>query len=364
MWQSRAAKLLLAVLGLLVLYVVFKYASGALLPFVFAWAIGAAVYGLACKSELRLGGKQRPWSIFYISVFWCFLFIGLLLLLAKIGREISDFLSYLSDNGDGIIKSIEDTINSIAEIPSKLPFFNKISNGEMSDKAKEYIGGMLSGLLSAVTEKGGDMLAKGVGRLLVGTPSTAIAFLVCILSSIYIALDYGKIKSYFKSFMSPEAEKRACKIFARISKGLRGYLRAYFFLFLITFTQLYAGLLILGRKYALVIALIVAALDLLPLFGSGAVLVPWAFVLIAGQSYTAGVGMLVLFAIMTVVRQIAEPRLVGSSLGIHPLASLAAMFLGLRLMGFWGMLLAPIATLIAKELLEEQKHDRKNLKAD
>ena len=112
------------------------------------------------------------------------------------------------------------------------------------------------------------------------------------------------------------------------------------------------GLTLLGRRYALVCALLIAALDILPLFGSGIVLVPWAIVLIVSDAVGVGVGMLVLFAVITVARQILEPRLVGGALGIHPLATLAAMYIGFRVFGIVGMLISPLVIVALKEMNE------------
>ena len=118
------------------------------------------------------------------------------------------------------------------------------------------------------------------------------------------------------------------------------------------------GLLILRQPYPLLVALGVSIVDVLPVLGTGTVLVPWAVVMILLKNYSVGFGLLILYGVVTIVRQIAEPHLVGGSLGIHPLASLLFMFAGLQLFGFWGLLLGPAAALIFQELFfPEERED-------
>ena len=100
------------------------------------------------------------------------------------------------------------------------------------------------------------------------------------------------------------------------------------------------------------IAVLVALLDLLPVLGSGAVLLPWSAVAFLSRDVRTGVGMLVLWGVITLVRQIAEPRIVGGSLGLHPLLALAGMYVGFRLFGAVGLVLGPCAIVTGKVLLQ------------
>ena len=121
---------------------------------------------------------------------------------------------------------------------------------------------------------------------------------------------------------------------------------------LLTFVEVFVGLLTIGTRYAFLLAAVVAIVDILPVFGAGTVLIPWAVVSLLMKDYQTGMGLLALYGVITIVRQVAEPRIVGESLGIHPLATLVAMFTGLSLFGLTGMLLGPFVVMIAKEMLE------------
>ena len=130
---------------------------------------------------------------------------------------------------------------------------------------------------------------------------------------------------------------------------MRCYAKAYLLLFLLTFVEVLCGLLILRRPYAFLVAFVIATVDILPVLGTGTVLIPWAVILLLSGQYRTGLGLLILYGVVTVVRQIAEPHLIGGTLGIHPLATLFFLFVGVRLFGFAGVLLAPLAALLFRE---------------
>ena len=122
------------------------------------------------------------------------------------------------------------------------------------------------------------------------------------------------------------------------------------------------GLSILGAKYAFIMAIVISVVDVLPILGSGAVLVPWAIIACLSSDTPLGVGLLVLYAVTLIIRQIAEPRIVGSTLGLHPLATLAAVYLGLKLIGFAGIFIGPMVAMMLREIFfkgVEERHKGK-----
>ena len=114
---------------------------------------------------------------------------------------------------------------------------------------------------------------------------------------------------------------------------------------------------VLKRTYALrTFAFVIAFADLLPVLGVGTVLVPWGLVAILQKNYYLGFGLLILYLVISLIRQFTEPRLIGKSLGLHPLLALFASYAGFLLFGFWGMLLAPLAAIVVKSLVGVPRH--------
>ena len=103
-------------------------------------------------------------------------------------------------------------------------------------------------------------------------------------------------------------------------------------------------------------ALLIAFIDFLPVFGTGAVLVPWGIISLLMKNYFVGVGIIILFALMTIARQVIEPKIVGKSLGVHPILTLITIYLGYKLFGLFGMVFLPIATLV---LLSKEENNEK-----
>ena len=125
---------------------------------------------------------------------------------------------------------------------------------------------------------------------------------------------------------------------------------AYMLIMTITFGELLLGLLFLRVDYAVLIALVVAVLDILPIIGTGTILIPWGIIEIIKANYALGAGILVLCAVISVVREVIEPRIVGSRLGLSPLLSLVLMYAGLKLFGVLGMFVVPLTMIYLKFL--------------
>jgi predicted PurR-regulated permease PerM len=129
--------------------------------------------------------------------------------------------------------------------------------------------------------------------------------------------------------------------------------KAYLIILSITFVELLIGLSILKVTYALPIAAIVSVLDILPILGTGGVLIPWAIVNLISNDYRSGFGMLILYFTMLIVRNAVEPRIVGHEIGLHPIITITTMYAGLRLFGFIGFIIAPLVTILVKYLNDQ-----------
>ena len=120
------------------------------------------------------------------------------------------------------------------------------------------------------------------------------------------------------------------------------YIKSYSLLFLLTFVELGIGFLILRVDHAILLATLISIFDLMPILGTGGILLPWALISLLFGDWFRAIGMLVLYLIITGIRQTLEPQIVGKQIGLHPLATLAAMLLGLKLFGIVGMFGVPV----------------------
>ncbi len=205
-----------------------------------------------------------------------------------------------------------------------------------------------------VTDLSSYFLSKATG-FLKGMPVFFIGFLFMIISSFAIAMDYDNVTQFIMRQIPHKLRPLIYDLKNFMLSSLFRLVKAYLIIMLITFIELCIGLWALRIpsfwKYSAVIAL----LDILPVLGSGAVLIPWGSIeLINGRS-ALGAGLLVLYAVTVVVRNIIEPRIVGDSLGLHPAITLTAMFFGLKAFGIFGMLAAPVIIMLIRFLHENGK---------
>ncbi len=185
-------------------------------------------------------------------------------------------------------------------------------------------------------------------------PAVFTAFLFAVLSSFMISLEYQNITLWIRH----NTPRRIHLILADLKDFLFSTLfqmgKAYFLLFGITFAEIALGLWLIGIEHVWYWALIVAVADALPVVGPGIILVPWAVVSLVYANYWEGIGLLALFGIVALVRTIIEPRILGKQFGLHPLATITAMYAGAQLFGIWGFFFAPVAVLYFMHLKARQ----------
>jgi sporulation integral membrane protein YtvI len=192
-------------------------------------------------------------------------------------------------------------------------------------------------------------------NILTRIPTIIVYLVITILSLYFICTDKIYILDLAEHHMPRSWVKKVGKHVREISHSLGGYLKAQITLIFVSFIILLVGLYIfmflgLNIRYPLLIALITAFIDALPILGSGTVLIPWAIISALDGDFNLGISIISLWIIMCVVRQLIEPKLVSNKIGIHPIFTLLAMYTGFKLLGLIGMLLGPIALIIIKSI--------------
>ena len=186
-------------------------------------------------------------------------------------------------------------------------------------------------------------------------PALLGVFLFCgttALAVFFTAGSYPRVMAFFRRQLGHRLD-RARGVKANLLSTLGKWCRAQAILLGVTFCQLLAGFLLMGQRYALLLAAVTALVDALPVFGTGTVLLPWAAVcLLAGQAPRA-VALAALYAVISAVRSLLEPKVMAAQAGLPPLAALAAMYAGFRALGVAGMILLPMALLFVKQLHDE-----------
>lgn len=333
-------------LAVFIFYFGFKYALPVALPFLIAFFIAASVQGAAARFSARTGIKKRTVSLLFGLLF--FALVGFFVFLA-----VSKLWGELTAIARGAIDAREDIMGLTGELLRRaesllLRFFPAAEGGAeiLRARIELFAEEALRSIVSAVSTR----LPAFMGKVFASVPKILFSLGTALISCIYLCLDYDYISTRARRMLSrasPLLAKAPHTSFITIAK----YLRALFIMFLLTAAVLASGFLLLGVKYAWLFAIAAAFIDSLPVFGSGALLFPFAAYLFISGDFARGAGTVLLWGAVTLLRQLLEPKIMGRSLGVHPLVNLAAVYAGASIFGATGVIFLPITVVILKNLL-------------
>ncbi|MDQ0231018.1 sporulation integral membrane protein YtvI [Metabacillus malikii] len=181
-------------------------------------------------------------------------------------------------------------------------------------------------------------------------PNAATVIIFSLLATFFISKDWYKFKAVLTKILPQKARSSGRTVFDELKKALIGFIRAQATLISITTTIVLIGLLILRVDYAITIALLIGLVDILPYLGTGLVFVPWIIYLSFSNNLPLAIGLGILYLIVLIQRQVMEPKVLSSNIGLDPLATLIALFIGYQLIGFLGLIAGPVVLVILKTL--------------
>ncbi len=319
------------------------------MPFVIGWLIAWVASPLVHFFEKKLKIKRKAGSAFVIiSVIALVILVGYLVS-AKVAEETIDFISEIPEMWEGMQEDFKQ-VGERLEVTSRfLPesLRNAISN--FTANIGEYLGGFVGGLSSPTLE--------ALSRFAKNIPSIIIAIIMCLLSAYLFVAD----RDYMARLITKALPRSIVDRFALIRRGLRravgGYFKAQLKIELWMYVLLAVGFTILKVRYALIIAIGVAFLDLLPFFGTGTVLLPWAVVKFLSGDYTMVIGLLIIWGAGQLARQLIQPKIVGDSVGLSPIPTLILLYMGYKAAGVVGMIIAVPIGIIVLNMYEEGVFD-------
>ncbi len=255
-----------------------------------------------------------------------------------------------------LLNLYESASNYIPYISNAFQWLNNwidASFSGLSDTTLATLNTMPDTIISSVFGKIANGLSTFATNVVSGIPSMFITVVVTVVVSCYVAKDYKKLRNFIRRLIPQSQMVTVRAIRALFREKLVKILKGYLILMFITFVELSIGLLVLRIRYAIPLAAIIAVVDILPVLGVGTVLLPWAAVQLLAGKYFVAVGLIVLYLVITVLRQILEPKILSTQVGLPPLVTLLAMYCGLKLFGFFGMLGFPLALIILVELYRQ-----------
>ena len=350
---------LAAILGLA--YVFFKYlfwmAAPFLLTFFFAMLLQRPLRWLDKKTEKK---AHTFWSIALVILSVMIIIIPLVLIFIGIGNKISDFVSYLVGQLDDIPTFLATLEKEILDLLKHLPsgLYKTLSNTVTESFTKLIQGGesATSAIDMDTIKSGLSTGISGMYSVVNNIPSVLIGIVIGFVAWIFFTKDYDKVVRFIQRQM-PKDKKNTLVEFKQVFyKTILTMFRAYGLIMCITFGELLLGFSILSmlgimkNGYFALIAAGIAIFDILPVAGSGGILIPWAIVCLVTGNYKQAIGLIIIYVVITVIRQYIEPKIVGTSLGVNPIVTLMGLYFGLKLFGFIGMFVVPITIMTLKAL--------------
>jgi len=189
-------------------------------------------------------------------------------------------------------------------------------------------------------------------NLFTSLPSFFTIIIVSGVATFFISRDKAVIAKFIYSIIPKKYVRPSSLVIGEISSAVVGFFRAQTILISITGIITIIGLYTFKIEYAVTIGMIVGFFDLLPILGPGTVLVPWAIVVLFSGNYGLSVALLVLYGVLIVVRQLIEPKILSQNLGLHPLATLISLYVGLRFIGIWGIIIGPFLVILIKAIVK------------
>lgn len=332
-------KILLVALGVYVLFRIGRF----FVPFIIAFVFSSLIEPLVKFIETKLRISRKIGSVFSILVVLGAIFAILGLLITRLVKEIINVYNSLNITFEGIADFFDNVIREANSLFVRLP--EQVSEG--INNAINNLSNNLSNFLKPIVD-----FATGTIQFAISLPQVLIFIVVTILATYFMSSDKHRIARFLDSQIPSEWLRNTRNVTNNLFAALFGWLKAQLILMTITFSEVLVGFLIIGIENALLLALIIALVDALPILGTGSILLPWAVIDLLSGNTRQGISLALLWLIIIFVRQLIEPKVVGQQIGIHPLFTLFGMYLGLQFMGVLGMFLGPIAIVVTKYIME------------
>lgn len=295
----------------------------------------------------------RPLAVALILSGTFLFFLGMLFLIIT---EIAQGTAFLADKipsyYHNFILFLEQFFNrNVLPLYDRMMSFFYSLEPEYQLTIHEYV----RSLSDQAASTGADFLKNSLSNLpavIAVVPGSLTIFVFIVLAVFLISIDWENIVRVAEKFISPKAGASFSEVFGHFRKSIGGFLKAQLTLIAISALLAIAGLLILGVEHAITIALLMAAVDLIPYLGTGLIFIPWIIYLYAMADYKLTIGLCVLYIVIILTRQILEPKIMSSSIGIHPLIILFGVFGAIQFLGVAGLLVAPLLIVVGNALYQ------------
>ncbi|RNB89553.1 sporulation integral membrane protein YtvI [Brevibacillus fluminis] len=359
-WQVRLFQIIRFLWVVLLVYVGVKvvlFATPLLYPFLISILIALAINPLVNLLSNRAKFPR-----------WLGVIIALILLLAIVVGAVTLVVTFTVIEIGNLTAKLPHTLNELSGyvqsfitqetlngIYNRIQFMYAQLDPSYQETVKDTIGKTVSSISQGSKQFALNFL-DAVKTLLLSLPNLATVFVISLMGAFFISKDFYLWRNRFRRILPQRVNSRMDTVILDLRNALVGFIKAQITLVAITAVIVIIGLLIMGVPYAVTIGLLTGVVDLLPYLGTGTIFVPWIVYMFFKGNYSLVIGLSILYAVVLIVRQIIEPKVVAENVGLDPLLTLVALFIGYSLFGFLGLIVGPVSLVLINALFKACVH--------
>lgn len=279
--------------------------------------------------------------------------ISFFLILTILGGLLTLLVMKIASELEMLIKDLPSYLIRIQNIPNNLSHI-------LPEGLVQYLDNALENIDSEQIKTFGARILPALGNFALTVPAKIVFVIVTLLSTFYMTYDRESVDGFIRSLVPKRYKTTMHLAKKRVFSAIGGYIRAQLFLLCINFIILSIGLHLFKVNFALALAFLIAVFDALPIFGVGTILVPWSLISFINGNIALGICLLLLWGVAFLTRQILEPKIVSSQIGLHPLLTIISMYVGFQMIGIFGMIIFPILTLVTISVISNITNQDEN----
>ena len=342
LWLRLGIRIVLAVVIVWVLMRFGRPVLSLFAPFVAALITAAILNPLVRWFQRRIGWSRQVLTLLLLLVLLGLLGAGISYVAYSAALELASLLK----NGEGLLGCLQAALDLLEALSAHL--WNMVPP-QLNDSLQSVVDGIVAWLEEAVPALLNSAVDYTKDKAM-GVPSFVIALVIYLMATYFLTADYPYLRARAVQHMDEGLRRFFSQVRVTALGAFGGYLKAEFLLSVGVFFILLAGFFITGQPYGLLLALVLAVMDFIPIIGAGTVMVPWAVIALFTRDYSTAIEMMVIWGIIAMFRRVMEPKFVGDQTGLSPILSLVSIYVGMRLAGVLGMIFGPILLLVLLNL--------------
>lgn len=315
------------------------------MPFIVGWIIALIASPLVHFFEKRLKIRRKAGSAFVIVAVIALVIVAGYFVSVELFEQLVKFTGDIPKLWEAAQEDFDEIGHNLSNAYKYLPKELQFTISGITGNVQEYFGGIMESISEPTIEAVGNF----VGNL----PNIVISIIMSLLFAYFYVADKGYIAAFFEKTLPRSVLERLNMIKRGLTRAVGGYFKAQLKIEIWMYFLLGIGFSILHIRYAFIIAVGVAVLDFLPFFGTGTVLLPWAVIKFLSSDYKMVIGLLIIWGVGQLARQVIQPKIVGDSVGLAPMPTIILLFAGYRMAGVIGMIIAVPVGIIVLNLYEE-----------